>query len=130
MFHRVLNGNLAVRRFERAIQAASTLEDCWTALVQTSRDFGICGVALHIDGHEFTADIAEVSSTDCWRLTIPINGSGHLHLSIPFDWQSNAAIAPLALVIRTVLSSKLETFQPIPHSGPPPLLTKVQKASA
>jgi UDP-GlcNAc:undecaprenyl-phosphate GlcNAc-1-phosphate transferase len=116
MFHRVLNGKLAVTRFERAIQSAATLDECWEALVQTSRDFGVSSAALHIHDREFTVVIAQVSPADCWDLTIPINGSGHLHWSVPFNWQTNAAIAPLALSMRTVLGARLNTFPPVPKA--------------
>ena len=116
MFHRVLNGKLAVTRFERAIRTAATLDECWDVLVQTSRDFGVSSAALHLHDREFTVVIAQVSPADCWDLTIPINGSGHLHWSVPFNWQTNAAIAPLALSIRTVLGSRLDTFPPVPKA--------------
>src|ERR1035438_1861059 len=80
---------------------------------------GSCGRAL-----------AEADPAECWALSIPINGFGHMDWSIPFNWQSNAALAPLAVSVRTVLCAKLHTLSLTSDAVPPPQLQPAQDNSA
>jgi UDP-GlcNAc:undecaprenyl-phosphate GlcNAc-1-phosphate transferase len=130
LFRRALNGDLSVHHLEHAIQSAATLDECWAALLQASRDFGFSKATLRVHGREFTAVITEASPAECWALSIPINGSSHLDWSIPFRSPSNAVIAPLALTLRTVLGAKLDTLPLGPQAAAAPPLAKAQKVSA
>lgn len=112
MFRRVLNGKLSVCQLERSIQSAATLDECWVVLVRAGRDFGFTTATLSVQGRTFTAAIGEAGPVECWQLRIPVNGSGYLNWSVPFQMQSNTSIAPLALAVRTVLGAKLDTFPP------------------
>jgi UDP-GlcNAc:undecaprenyl-phosphate GlcNAc-1-phosphate transferase len=130
LFRRALNSDLSVRRLERAIQSAATLDECWGALLQTSRDFGFSKATLLVHGRQFDAVINQANPAECWHLSIPLDGSGHLDWSVPFQTRSNASIAPLALAVRTVLGAKLDTFQRIPPEAVAPPLAKAQKVPA
>jgi UDP-GlcNAc:undecaprenyl-phosphate GlcNAc-1-phosphate transferase len=105
---RMLNANLCVTQFEQAIQAAQTVEECWGALLVTSRAFGMSAATLRLNGREFTASLAESAPAECWSLSIPLDGAGHVELSVPCrPDQPVPTIGPLAVSLRTVLAPKL-----------------------
>ena len=43
----ILNANLSVTQFELAIQSARTVDDCWQALLHTSRTVGLTAATLN-----------------------------------------------------------------------------------
>ena len=130
LVRRVLSGNLSIHHLELAIRSAVTLDECWDALLQASREFGVSRATLQVPGRQFAAVIIEANLEDCWSLSIPINGSGYLYWSIPFHSQSSGSIAPLALAVRTVLGAKLETLPLTPHKAAASARSKAQEASA
>jgi UDP-GlcNAc:undecaprenyl-phosphate GlcNAc-1-phosphate transferase len=111
-FRRILNANLSVTKFEQAIRAAGTVEECWQALLDTSRTFGLCAATLRLQSRQFTITLVETSPGECWSFTVPLNGAGHVDLAIPFNpSQAPATIAPLANSLRTILAPKLLQLQ-------------------
>jgi UDP-GlcNAc:undecaprenyl-phosphate GlcNAc-1-phosphate transferase len=117
---RLLNANLSVTQFEQAIQAARTVDECWKALLETSRTFGMSAATLRLHGREFTATLAETAPAECWSLGIPLDGAGHLDLAVPFrPGQPPPTIGPLAIALRTVLAPKLLQLQAQPESEAP-----------
>ncbi|MGA2194566.1 MAG: MraY family glycosyltransferase [Bryobacteraceae bacterium] len=114
-FRRTLNANLSVTQFEQAIQAARTVDDCWVALLDTSRTLGLSAATLRLHGCEFTATLAETAPAECWLLNIPLDGAGHLDMAVPFrPSQPPPTIGPLAASLRTVLAPKLLQLQSQP----------------
>lgn len=128
LVRRVLSGNLSIHRLELAIRSAVTLDECWDALVQASREFGVSRATLHVPGRQFAAVIVEANLEDCWSLSIPVNGSGYLYWSIPFHSQSSGSIAPLALSVRTVLGARLDSLLLVPHEAAASELPEAQEA--
>jgi UDP-GlcNAc:undecaprenyl-phosphate GlcNAc-1-phosphate transferase len=124
-FRRILNANLSVTQFELAIQSAGTVDECWEALLHTSRTLGLSAATLRLHGHEFTAALAETAPAECWSLGIPLGGAGHVALSVPYSpGQPHLTIGPLATSLRAVLAPKLFQLQsPVPRSkaAPAPL---------
>jgi UDP-GlcNAc:undecaprenyl-phosphate GlcNAc-1-phosphate transferase len=109
---RLLNANLNVTQFEQAVQSARTVDECWKAMLDTSRAFGISAVVLRLDGREFTAALTETAHAESWSFSIPLDGASHVVLSVPFHpAQTPAPIAPLAASLRMVLASKLQQLQ-------------------
>ena len=121
LFRRVLIGKLSVRQLETAVQVANTLDECWSALVTTSRGFGFSEASLQFNDRHFTTRLTEVDSTECWDLRIPLNHSGHVYLSVPLHCsQPPAAIGRLVTVVGTVFANKLAGFSG--HPVTPPLI--------
>src|ERR1039458_6307563 len=114
-FRRVLNANLSVSQFEQAIQAARTVDECWVALLDASRTAGLSAATLRLHDCELTATLAETAPPESWSLNIPLDGAGHLDLSIPFrPGQPAPTIGPLAVSMRMVLVPKLLQLQSQP----------------
>jgi UDP-GlcNAc:undecaprenyl-phosphate GlcNAc-1-phosphate transferase len=114
-FRRVLNANLCVTEFELAIQSARTVDECWGALLNTSRVLGLSAATLRVHGREYTATLTEPAPDECWTLNIPMNGAGHVDLSVPCGPDKPlSTIGPLATSLRTALAAKLEQLQTQP----------------
>jgi UDP-GlcNAc:undecaprenyl-phosphate GlcNAc-1-phosphate transferase len=121
LFRRVLIGKLYVGHLETAVQGATTLEECWGALVETSLGFGFSEASLHFNDRHFTTRLTEIDSRECWDLRIPLTHSGHVCFSVPLHGsQPPAAIGRLVTVVGTVFANKLVEFSG--HSVTPPLL--------
>ena len=93
---------------EAAVQASSTLEECWSALVEASRSFGFSQVSLRFNGRHISARLAEIDSAECWDLHIPLNHSGHVYLRVPLNCAPPpATIGRLVTSVGTVFVNKL-----------------------
>jgi hypothetical protein len=97
---------------------AHTVDECWGALVETSRGFGFSEASLEFDGLRLTARLAEVDSAGCWDLRIPLNHSGQVYLRIPLhSKQPPASIARFVTSVGTVFANKLAAF-PVQFPAP------------
>jgi UDP-GlcNAc:undecaprenyl-phosphate GlcNAc-1-phosphate transferase len=111
IFRRTLNANLSITQLESAIKLATSLDECWGALLQTSRSFGFSEASLVFDDRYLTARLAEVEEVECWELRIPLNHSGHVRLSVPLNAkQPPATIGRLVTSVGGVFADKLSAF--------------------
>jgi UDP-GlcNAc:undecaprenyl-phosphate GlcNAc-1-phosphate transferase len=118
-FRRILNANVSVTQFEQALHAARTVDECWQALLHTSRALGLYSATLRLADRCLTATLAGDAPAECWSLTIPLDGAGHVDLSVPFrPGKPPITIGPLATSLRTVLAPKLHQLQshPLPRA--------------
>jgi hypothetical protein len=103
--------SLSIRQLEDAVKAARTLDECWAALVVTSRDLGFCEAALYFHGHQFTTRFAEVDPEECWSFSVPLNSSCYIHLCVPCGFnQAPGIVKTLAASLRTAFAAKLDAF--------------------
>jgi UDP-GlcNAc:undecaprenyl-phosphate GlcNAc-1-phosphate transferase len=108
IFRRALNANLSISQLETAVRVASTLDECWSALLVTSRSCGFSEASLQFNGRQLTARLTEVESAECWDLRIPLNHSGHVHLRVPLNSaQPPATIGRLVTSVGTIFANKL-----------------------
>ena len=111
-FRRILNANVSVTQFEQALHAARTVDECWQALLATSRALGLYSATLRLADRHLTATLAGDAPAECWSLTIPLDGAGHVDLSVPFrPGKPPITIGPLADSLRLVLAPKLHQLQ-------------------
>ncbi len=111
MIRQSLNDSLSIKRLETAVGSAGTMDECWDALLETSRSFGFSEASLQFNGRHFTARLTEVDAAECWDLRVPLNHSGHVYLRVPLrSAQPPATIGRLATAAGTVLANKLQTF--------------------
>src|ERR1035437_3402098 len=78
IFRRTLNANLSISQLETAVKVANTLDECWGALVETSRHCGFSEASMQFKDRHRTALLTEIGSAECWDLHIPLNHSGHV----------------------------------------------------
>jgi UDP-GlcNAc:undecaprenyl-phosphate GlcNAc-1-phosphate transferase len=111
LFRGVLNASLSIRVLEDAVKSARTLDECWDALVVTSRSLGFCEAALYSDGRQFTTRFADVDPEKCWSFSVPLNNSCYIHLCVPFGSnQPPVIIGAIAASLRTAFGAKLDEF--------------------
>jgi hypothetical protein len=119
IFRRTLNANLSISQLEMALRVAPTVDECWGALVETSRGFGFSEASLEFLDLRLTTRFTEVDPADCWDLRIPLNHSGHVHLRVPLrSKQPPATIARFVTSVGTVFANKLAAF-PVQSAAPP-----------
>jgi UDP-GlcNAc:undecaprenyl-phosphate GlcNAc-1-phosphate transferase len=120
LFRRVLSANLSLHQLENAIRDARSVDECWRAVVTSGPTFGFREATLRIQDRELKACLTEVVPNECWNLSIPLNGVGHLNLIVPFNpSQPPTTIGLFATSLRTVLAPKLAEFETqLPQAAP------------
>jgi UDP-GlcNAc:undecaprenyl-phosphate GlcNAc-1-phosphate transferase len=112
MFRRVLDGQIRLRALEDALDAAVTLDDCWTAVRSASLDFGFQHLTLRLD-HTLYEELT-ASASDLWTLHIPLSETEYVKLGHGFqDSVPHMVVASFASVLRCSLERKLPLF----HAG-------------
>ena len=107
-FRRILNANVSVARFEQSIRSAHTVDECWQVLLTAGRTFGLSSATLRLPGRNLTATLIECSPAESWSFRIPLDGAGHVELSVPFHPdQATPAIDPFVTSVRRVLAPRL-----------------------
>ena len=113
-----LNANLSISQLEMAVRVAHTVDECWGALVETSRGFGFSEASLEFGELRFSAQLAEADPAGCWDLRIPLNHSGQVYLRIPLhSKQPPATIGRFVTSVGTVFADKLAAF-PVQSAAP------------
>jgi len=111
IFRGTLNANLSISQLEMAVRVARTVDECWGALVETSRGFGFSQASLEFGDLRFSAQLAEADPAGCWDLRIPLNHSGQVYLRIPLhSKQPPATIGRFVTSVGTVFADKLAAF--------------------
>jgi UDP-GlcNAc:undecaprenyl-phosphate GlcNAc-1-phosphate transferase len=111
LFRRVLSANLSIRQLERDLQAARSLEECWKVLLVAISGFGFSEASLHFYSSKRIARFLNADPLRCWTLRIPLTGSGHIELSVPFDANPvPATLGRLAVSLRTVFAARIAEF--------------------
>jgi len=110
MFRRDLNANLCISQLETAVQVASTIDECWCALIETSQSFGFSEASLQFNQRLLNARFTEIDSADSWGLHIPLNHSGHVYLRIPLHAAPPTTIGRLVTSVGTVFANRLAAF--------------------
>jgi hypothetical protein len=73
---------------------------------------------MQFKDRHLTVLLAQVDSSKCWDLHIPLNHSGHVHLRVPMNSaQPPATIGRLVTSVGTVFADKLAAF-PVEPANP------------
>ncbi|MGA9673643.1 MAG: MraY family glycosyltransferase [Terracidiphilus sp.] len=75
-FHRLLNGQLNLAKFEQELMASKTLDEIWQLLCRDSPEFGFSGIELRID------DEVQLRRTGMgWQIRVDFPGRGYIVLT-------------------------------------------------
>jgi UDP-GlcNAc:undecaprenyl-phosphate GlcNAc-1-phosphate transferase len=99
--------DLAVQQFERAVESAVSLDDCWLALEDCARALGLSRATLRIYGRTYSEQFGIAGR--CWSLAIPLHNAGSVDIEAPFGAPS---VTPLADSLGKVLAPKLHSLRP------------------
>ena len=71
----MLNTQISLKNLERAISQAETMEECWSAVRDSCRQFGFDRVELYLAGHKYGQEKLISGGNPSWYLYVPLAGS-------------------------------------------------------
>jgi len=90
-FRRIIDAETRLNRFETALANADNLNECWTRILEGSRDFGFRGVRMNVGGTVFEESNGW-STRPLWQLRIPLADSQYINFLRDFDAQMDPLI--------------------------------------
>jgi len=120
-FRRAVNSQVRLRTLEEALAGASTVDECWLAVRQASRDLGFQHLVMRLD-HSLYEDAPEDGDASpdrhtlekLWTLDIPLSNTEYIKLGHGFqDTVAPMVVEPFAAILRRSLEPKLPVF----HAG-------------
>jgi hypothetical protein len=91
-FRKIIDAETRLQHFEAALAKADSLNECWTRILEGSRDFGFQGVRMSVAGIVFEESTGW-SAGPAWQLRIPLAESQYINFVRDFDSQ----LGPLIL---------------------------------
>jgi len=79
-FRSVVNIQLKLQQFERALHQTSTLDDAWLVIAASAQDFGLSGVRLRVDDRFFDS-MPGLDTTNYWQVRVPLSHGQFLNVS-------------------------------------------------
>jgi hypothetical protein len=89
-FRRIVDTETRLLDLETELTKAATLNECWTTVLQGSKDFGFHGVRMSIAGKVF--ENSTPSSGPVWQLRIPLQESQYINFYRDFKSELNPLI--------------------------------------
>jgi UDP-GlcNAc:undecaprenyl-phosphate GlcNAc-1-phosphate transferase len=107
-FHRLMNAQLSLAKFEQEMAASKTLEESWELLCRASSVFGFSGVELRVDNE------TRIKRTSvCWQIRIDFPGRGHVVLTRERRAKGAASEGVLfADCVESAFAKKLKELEP------------------
>src|SRR5581483_8367669 len=108
-FQRLLNAHVSLRSFEQALRSAPDLEVCWSAISEITAEFGFEEVTLTAPGRTYSRGRGDARS---WTIAIPLGNDSWIHLRRNSSGSTPPLLAPLADLMRDVLTSRMHELLP------------------
>ena len=89
-FRRIVDTETRLLDLETELTKASTLNECWTTVLQGSKDFGFHGVRMSVAGKVF--EDSTPSAGPVWQLRIPLQESQYINFYRNFNSELNPLI--------------------------------------
>jgi UDP-GlcNAc:undecaprenyl-phosphate GlcNAc-1-phosphate transferase len=89
-FRRIVDAETRLLDLETELTKAATLNECWTTVLQGSKDFGFHGVRMSVAGKVFENSTA--STGPVWQLRIPLQESQYINFYRDFNSDLNPLI--------------------------------------
>ena len=90
-FRRIIDAEARLKDFEKALEKASGIADCWSKICACSTDFGFRGVRMSINGRVFE-DFSTTTRGRLWQIRIPLANSHYINFYRDFDVEMNPVI--------------------------------------
>jgi UDP-GlcNAc:undecaprenyl-phosphate GlcNAc-1-phosphate transferase len=106
---RVIDSRLSLERLSSSLEAAASDEERWSILKDASRRLGFNETRLMLDGREWVDRIGPAQASDCWQLSVPLDGFGAAQFSVPFHCEVQpVTLAPFVDIVHARLMAALE----------------------
>jgi len=110
-FRRLIDAQIQLRRFERELDAARTLEECWAALKRGCQQFGFRGLRLSVDGEVYEQKPEGNGAGPYWVLRVALSDRDYLNLLREHgEQQHSPVLGPLIDMLRGKLQEKLPSL--------------------
>lgn len=76
-FRMIIDSETRLMDFEKSLEAAADVQDCWSKILAGSREFHFQGVRLNVDGQIFE-DFGSYDVQRLWELRIPLPNSQYV----------------------------------------------------
>jgi UDP-GlcNAc:undecaprenyl-phosphate GlcNAc-1-phosphate transferase len=129
-FRSVLRGQLAVQSLEDRLSAATTPDECWEAIRNTSTDLGFHRIEMRFEGFTYISNSHDRLCRS-WAIRIPISEHEWIELFHEFVvTQHSTSVVALAETIRKVMESRrsspaLTSRESIPDTAPEVTLSEI-----
>jgi UDP-GlcNAc:undecaprenyl-phosphate GlcNAc-1-phosphate transferase len=91
-FRRIIDAETRLHDFEKSLARAADLNECWTTILEGSREFGFQGVRMSLEG-VVLEDWAGWNAKPLWQLRIPLEAPQYINFFRDFE----AHLDPLIL---------------------------------
>jgi UDP-GlcNAc:undecaprenyl-phosphate GlcNAc-1-phosphate transferase len=106
-FTTMLNARLFMKRFERTLESAVTVEQCRNAIEDACRELGFSRLKMSLAGQVSELRISDSSPEDQYQLLIPLAGADYVYLTRDFFCTVHANIvASFVDALRRTLREK------------------------
>jgi UDP-GlcNAc:undecaprenyl-phosphate GlcNAc-1-phosphate transferase len=122
-FRSIIDVETRLLDFESALAKATNLEECWSRILDGTREFGFHGVRLSVNGRVFE-DLSPRDGQPIWQLRIPLAGAHYVNFFRDFQSEMNPLIlsAFVGSVERGMKSLVARGFKAIPANSAPELV--------
>jgi len=124
-FRHILEAELTVLAMEESMAAATTLDECWQAIVRASDDLDFAQVRLRIGSKLYEKTLKPIDPTACWSFQIPLSESDYIVFkrAVGAEFEFSTAV-PFFNLTRKSVQGNLKRFQ----SNPRPSLSRLASA--
>jgi len=105
---RSIRGEMAIEAVEDRISQASTLDGCWEAVRDASRQHGFSHIEAHLGGRHFSDESAASAPNSCWQLRVPLDEGSYVEVGRNLlSGPEPASMVPFVEMLRTTLLPRL-----------------------
>ena len=109
---RSIQGEMAVEAVEERIRHAATVDACWEAVRDASRQLGFSQIEANFDGHLFRDDQTITPPNSCWQLRVPLAETSYVQVGRSVHaGPEPAALLPFVDLLRRRLRPRLLSIQ-------------------
>jgi UDP-GlcNAc:undecaprenyl-phosphate/decaprenyl-phosphate GlcNAc-1-phosphate transferase len=92
-FQRTLKAKLELNAFEKHLERAKTVEECWQITMEAAPKFGFFCLRMETGGKCFETQPSNCGPDEHWQCRVPIVGGGFLEMARDVEYASVAAMA-------------------------------------
>ena len=119
-FRRVVDAQFRLSSLESTLAAASTVDECWSAVRSASQVLGFQHLSMRLDHTIYKESFNKSVPSTCWTVHIPLSDAEFVDLGHGFqDAVPPMVIGPFVDLLKRALEPKLPAFQAgVPQDAP------------
>jgi UDP-GlcNAc:undecaprenyl-phosphate GlcNAc-1-phosphate transferase len=128
-FRSIIDVETRLVDFESGLAKARNLEECWTRILDGTREFGFHGVRMNLHGRIFE-DLGRRDGQPIWQLRIPLPGDHYVNFFRDFGSEMNPLILNAFVgSIERGLTNSVQRVPKVRHSSHAPELIRLPAAA-